>query len=134
MIYLVIGLAGVVGSVLRYIAGEGIKLHWMTPFPIDTLLINLSGSFLLGMLYYYLTCSRLSPLWYKAIGTGLLGSFTTFSAFSMETVVLLQQGLEMLALLYFMTSLWGGLLLSSLGYYSVQHRWYRLPLKGKKPL
>ncbi|MEC9340925.1 MAG: fluoride efflux transporter CrcB [Pseudomonadota bacterium] len=91
---------GAVGSVARFlVAGSAARLFG-TGFPAGTLLVNLGGSFLIGLLFPLLV---LRPggqgLWHLALMAGVLGGFTTFSAFSLETLVLLQQGRAGAALL-----------------------------------
>ncbi|MDZ7904120.1 MAG: fluoride efflux transporter CrcB [Rheinheimera sp.] len=62
-------------------------------FPFGTLLVNILGSFAIGLLYGLLITEQLAPNpWRIFIGIGILGAFTTFSTFSMDTVLLLQQG------------------------------------------
>jgi len=62
-------------------------------FPFGTLLVNILGSFVIGLLYGLLLTEQISPNpWRIFIGIGVLGAFTTFSTFSMDTVLLLQQG------------------------------------------
>ncbi|WP_438449287.1 fluoride efflux transporter CrcB [Gorillibacterium sp. sgz5001074] len=120
MVYLIVGLAGICGALLRYgiglgVAREGLSSIWAT------LPINLLGSFVLaGFLCYAESAgSRLHP-WVKAgFGTGFLGAFTTFSTFSMETVRLLTAGQAGYAVLYVLASLWGGLAAAWLGWKAV---------------
>jgi len=106
---------GFIGAVLRYILGE-----WMGTargFPVGTLVLNLVGSFTL-MWLYTLTLERfpIDPRLRLGIGTGLLGAFTTFSTFSVDTWNLLSADMYGFALLYVILTLGGGLLCASLGY------------------
>ncbi|GAC15356.1 CrcB protein [Aliiglaciecola lipolytica E3] len=70
-------------------------LQWFGKgFPFGTLLVNVVGSFLLGLVYALIEHGQIEiVLWRTAIGIGLLGAFTTFSTFSVDTLLLLQQGL-----------------------------------------
>lgn len=119
MIYLAVGLAGIAGSLLRYYIGVLFLTGGQNVFPWATLVINLLGCFLLGFITTYIAkIGRLHPNVVTAIGTGFVGSFTTFSTFSVETVILLQEAHIMLALIYVCTSAIGGLLFSLFGYKS----------------
>ncbi len=99
--YLLVGLGGGVGAVLRY----GVSLALMSRFngyyPVGTLAVNLLGSLLLGFFHEFaLTRTTLSSDARLMISVGLLGAFTTFSTFARETVVLLQEGNLKAALVY----------------------------------
>ena len=88
-----IAVGGAVGSVLRYLIQEQCIQWWGTKFPYGTLLVNAVGSLLIGVLSIVLI-----ERWVVAdeiriaLFVGLLGGFTTFSAFSLETLYLIQQG------------------------------------------
>jgi len=117
MLYVLVGLAGILGASARY--GLGLLIGDLTtgPFPWPTLAINLIGSFLLGYATHFLFRTKLLHQYaITAIGTGFIGSFTTFSTFSVETVTLIQTHYVTDALLYVLISLFGGLFLSYLGY------------------
>jgi|LSQX01.1.fsa_nt_gb CrcB protein len=81
---LAVALGGALGSVLRYLANLWIQQPW------STLLVNLLGSFLIGLCALYFV-NGVNPLLRLALVTGILGGFTTFSAFSLESMQLLQQ-------------------------------------------
>jgi CrcB protein len=82
----VVALAGGIGAVLRFLADGSIRSRTNGGFPWATLLINLTGSFVLGLMV------GLSSGWWRAVlGTGLCGGYTTFSAASFESVRLLEQ-------------------------------------------
>lgn len=115
MTYFLIGIAGTFGAILRYLIG--ISLFTNSSFPYATLSINLTGSFLLAWLTTRLfKKSTLPPSIATAIGTGFVGSFTTFSTFSVETFELFQNGDISLGVLYIFVSIFGGLLMSRLGF------------------
>ena len=117
MIYVYVGLAGAVGALARYGLGLGIGLIWVSPFPLATLVINLIGSFLLGWMTHFLfRTGKLSPQIVTVVGTGMVGSFTTFSTFSVETIELMDDGRIGLAMIYVMLSVSFGLFSSWLGY------------------
>jgi CrcB protein len=89
---LFIFLAGGLGCVARFLLA-GVARSWSAAFPAGTLLVNVVGSFLIGLLMIALA-GRFSqtPVLQSIIVTGFLGGFTTFSAFSYETVTLFQSG------------------------------------------
>ncbi|TNJ67145.1 fluoride efflux transporter CrcB [Paenibacillus hemerocallicola] len=117
MIYIYVGIAGVLGALCRYAAGLAANhLAAALWLPVATLLCNYSGSFALGWLSSGGAARmRLSDTGRIAVTSGFVGSYTTFSSFSAETVHLLQSGEIVAALSYVMISLWGGLLLAWLG-------------------
>ena len=81
------------GAVLRYGTSLGVYSLLGRGFPYGTLFVNVTGSLLMGFLsIVMLDRFNVGPEWRAAILIGLLGSFTTFSAFSIETLNLLEQG------------------------------------------
>jgi CrcB protein len=92
--YIFIALGGATGACLRYFLSQ-LMLQWFGKgFPFGTLLVNVVGSFLLGFLYSLLEHGQLeAALWRTTIGIGFLGALTTFSTFSVDTLLLFQQGL-----------------------------------------
>lgn len=111
MIYLIVGIAGVFGALSRYGIGLAVSNLWGLSSIAATLPINLAGSFVLGWLLTYAGITGNMHPWIRiGFGTGFIGAFTTFSTFSMETVLLLEHGLWLKAFLYIFCSLWGGLL------------------------
>lgn len=132
MLYVLVGLAGVLGASARYGLGLLIGDFTTGPFPWPTLVINLIGSFLLGYATHFLFRTKLLHQYaITAIGTGFIGSFTTFSTFSVETVTLIQTDHIADALLYVLISLFGGLFLSYLGY-TLGTRRLRRVTKGRE--
>lgn len=88
-----VALGGGTGAMLRYLLGLQITLWMGRDFPWSTLLINVTGSFLMGFMAQYLTARWPEiPLPRLLLLTGLLGGYTTYSAFSLETLQLLQNG------------------------------------------
>jgi CrcB protein len=84
--------AAAVGAPLRYMVDQTVQHRWPGAFPGGTLTVNLSGSFLLGLLTGLAAHHGLAPQAVTVLGTGLLGAYTTFSTFSYETVRLLEDG------------------------------------------
>jgi CrcB protein len=88
-----IAAGGALGALLRYWVSNGIYLLLGRGFPYGTLAVNIFGSFIMGLLFVFLLeRSALAPEWRAFLLVGVLGAFTTFSTFSIETLVLLQQG------------------------------------------
>ncbi|MES0326548.1 MAG: fluoride efflux transporter CrcB [Gammaproteobacteria bacterium] len=84
---------GAIGAVMRYGASLGVYSLFGRGFPYGTLFVNVTGSLLMGVLsIVLLERFNVGPEWRAAILVGLLGSFTTFSTFSLETLNLLEQG------------------------------------------
>ena len=83
-----------VGGGLRYVLGGWMAERWSASFPWHTLVINVSGAFLLGVLMA-LTVERglLPPSMRLLLGVGVLGGFTTFSTLSYESIALVEQGM-----------------------------------------
>jgi len=117
MTYIAVGVAGVCGGLLRYALGLWLEpLAQSAAFPWATLVCNWSGSFLLAWLLARSNAVfRLSVPLRTALTAGFLGSFTTFSALSAETMQMLREGDWTLALLYVSLSLIGGLCFAGLG-------------------
>ncbi|MEM7283282.1 MAG: fluoride efflux transporter CrcB [Pseudomonadota bacterium] len=93
LILLSVALGGALGAVLRYLLGSAVMDASAGGFPYGTLAVNVLGSLVMGFLFFYFggrvsDDSILRPL----IFVGILGGFTTFSAFSIETLALLNQG------------------------------------------
>lgn len=116
MQWLAIALGGALGSVLRFAA-----VGYLTPllnyrFPFGTFVVNIVGSFLIGVAYVLLVEKTTLPIeWRLFFITGILGGFTTFSAFSLEILQLWQEGHVLNALLYASSSVILGLLMAFVG-------------------
>jgi CrcB protein len=87
-----IGLGGAVGSILRYLVGGLVQRSAHAGFPAGTLAVNVLGCFLIGVLAQHYMNVQTHPNMRAALITGFCGGFTTFSAFSLETVGLLRGG------------------------------------------
>ena len=98
MAYLWICLGAVVGASLRYFVGGFVAKEIPATFPYGTLLINLTGSFILGFFLIWITERVLvDPHWRLLIAVGFCGSYTTFSSYAFETFALGEQGQWLLA-------------------------------------
>ncbi len=117
MLYVLVGFAGVLGASARYGLSLAIGQLATGTFPVATVCINLLGCFVLGYATHFLFRTNLLHQYaMTALGTGFIGSFTTFSTFSVEAVTLLRTSLYGFAVLYVLLSLFGGLFCSYLGY------------------
>lgn len=92
-----VALGGAIGAVLRFSIGNIIE---SSEFPLSTILVNVSGSFILGMLAVMAINNGYSEELMLFFGTGLLGAFTTMSTFSLETLTLVKNDNYTLALVY----------------------------------
>ncbi len=99
-----VAVGGAAGALARY-GLTTLVYRWLgTGFPYGTLCVNVLGSLLLGMVFVAAERRGLGEPMRLALGVGLLGAFTTFSTFSMDTLVLLQQGQVVRAGLYVLVS------------------------------
>ena len=93
MNYLWIALGAVIGASARYFVSTQIARHFSTTFPYGTLLINITGSLVLGFFLVYSTERvLLDPRWRLLVAIGFCGSYTTFSSYAFESFALLEQG------------------------------------------
>lgn len=114
---LLIGFAGFLGTVARYLISGYLARRVGETFPAGTLAVNLLGCFLIGALFYLLQERFLvDPLIRSLILIGLLGGFTTFSSFGLQTFTLLREGELFLAMANILLSNVGGLLMVWSGY------------------
>lgn len=104
MIYLLIALGGAVGSVFRYLVGRAVQGASATGFPIGTMVVNISGCFLIGILIRQFMNMQLSNDLRALLIVGFCGGFTTFSTFSAETLTLIEGGEYARAGLYVLLS------------------------------
>jgi len=111
-----VAIGGALGAVSRYfVAGRVAHLLGMT-FPFGTLTVNVLGSFLLGLLVELFALKLSLPRPMQALlTTGFMGAFTTFSTFSMETVLLVERHTVLLAALYVGVSVVLGIAAFALG-------------------
>lgn len=119
MRFLLVAAAGGAGAVARHAIG---LTAGSTAFPWATLAINLVGSALLGALAAAASTRGLPADLTAALGAGFLGAFTTFSAFSVETLTMTRDGRAASALLYVAASVIGGVAAAALGYGLASHR------------
>lgn len=116
-----VGVGGFAGAVSRYLIGRLVLKIWRSDFPAGTFLVNLTGSFALGILagHPYLFAAFFDGSIRAALGIGFMGSFTTFSTFMYETFNLAGKGKQLLGVLYVFISILSGLLLAWLAIYFI---------------
>ncbi len=104
-IVFLIGLAGFFGTIARYLTGRLVENILPLSFPYGTLIINLIGCFIIGIIYgWFEKENGASNDWKLILTTGFCGGFTTFSAFSIENLQLLRDGHYGYAILYIFVS------------------------------
>lgn len=107
---LYIGLGSFFGGMARYLLSQTIQSKAMTVIPYGTMAVNLIGCFAIGLVFAFSEKGYLSQETRLLLATGLLGGFTTFSAFSNETVGMLREGQFAQAATYVLGSVALGLL------------------------
>ncbi len=117
-----IGIGGGLGSILRYLVGLLSQKFALDSFPLGTILVNLIGSLLIGLLYGWFAKQSLLVYqdfqWFAI--TGFCGGFTTYSAFSYDTLLLFEKGQYAAAIIYVLVTLLLGWSLVYLGYFTIQ--------------
>jgi fluoride exporter len=114
--YLVVALGGATGAVARYAVGSWAQTRFGTGWPYGTFLINMSGSFVLGLFATLAMRFAWSETWRLLIAIGFLGAYTTFSTFTYESLQLIAEGRQVrAAVLNVAGSLIVGLLAAYLG-------------------
>lgn len=109
--FLLVMLGGAVGAALRFGIGVWSIQSFGDTFPWGTLIVNLSGGFLMGLLAGAVVREGAGLPVHMLIGTGLLGGFTTFSAFSLEAALMVERGQIGTALAYALASVIGSVVL-----------------------
>ena len=111
---LLVGLGGGIGSILRYAATLAINSKY---FPYATLCVNIIGSFIIGLVFdFAIKDETFANTWKLFLATGICGGFTTFSAFTLENMQLLQSGKIGMAFLYIALSVVLGIAATFCGY------------------
>jgi CrcB protein len=101
MLILYIAIGSALGGVSRYVLGTALQERLGVGFPIGTLLVNITGSLLIGFIIRFaLGGSEMSPETRVFLTTGFCGGYTTFSTFSYETAVMFENGQARRAVLY----------------------------------
>lgn len=110
-----IALGGACGALARYWLSTHLHNLWSIHWPLATLVVNASGSLLIGVVFVMLERLIWSAEWRSILVVGFLGAFTTFSTFSLETVQLWLQGQALLAVSYALGSTLCCVLAAALG-------------------
>jgi CrcB protein len=113
--WIYVGVGAFLGANARYYLGGWAADRFGVTFPHGTLLINVSGSFLLGLLMAYFEPRTVAPNWRLFFTVGMLGGYTTFSSYAYEAMTLLENRSVLLALLYFVGSPLAALIACFLG-------------------
>ncbi|MCX6209781.1 MAG: fluoride efflux transporter CrcB [Bacteroidetes bacterium] len=112
-----VAIGGAGGSVVRYLSSF---IFSSKKFPLTTFFVNILGCFFIGLLMGYFIKQQTTQSWQMLLVTGFCGGFTTFSAFSYDIVLLMQQQRYTTALLYVFSTLILGVLATILGMYIVK--------------
>lgn len=115
-ILFIIGVGSFLGGIMRYLLSLFVISKLPGTFPFGTLLVNISGCLLIGILLGVNQRLNLSTEMKLFLATGVLGGFTTFSAFSVETITLMKNGNVGQAVIYIACSITLGLTATFLGY------------------
>ena len=114
---LIIGLGGFIGTILRFLLSSSIERSFATSLPIGTILVNLIGCFLIGLLSGYFTqkLGDQTQLFFF-LTIGVLGGFTTFSAIAMDSQLFIENGEYLKMLTYISVQAILGIALCLIGY------------------
>jgi CrcB protein len=115
-IILLIGLGSFFGGTSRYLLQQYVQERFLSAFPFGTLAVNLTGCFLIGLVFGLADKWNLGTEWKMFLATGFLGGFTTFSAFSNETINLIHDEQFVHAILYVLASVLLGLAATAVAY------------------
>lgn len=114
--YVLVMLGGALGAGSRFAIGSLVARFYTAVFPLGTFLINISGSFLIGVLMMlFLQRPAISTSWRLFLVTGILGGYTTFSSFEWETLFAIRSGAGLVAIAYVLLSVALGLVAAWLG-------------------
>ena len=114
---LLIALGGAFGAVSRYLLSNWAHALWEGKWPVGTLMVNMLGSFAIGVIFVLIERQFLHPDWRSVLMIGFLGAFTTFSTFSLESIALLENGHTAHALGYMAVSVIACVLMAGLSIY-----------------
>lgn len=115
LLILCVGLAGAVGALSRYVLGRFIAERVGAQFPFGTFVINVSGAFVIGLIFALVSHKHVSTVVQTILATGFLGGYTTFSTMSWEGLQLIRGGSTRLSIVYLGGSVLLGLLAALLG-------------------
>ncbi len=115
-ILLLIGTGSFIGGVFRYSLSQFIQTKLLSTFPFGTLGVNITGCFIIGLVFALSEQTNMTSELRLFLATGICGGFTTFSAFSNETYILLRSGQLGYAIVYITASVVLGVLATLIGY------------------
>jgi len=119
--YLAIGIGGFIGAILRAYTAGLVNHAFKHDIPFGTVTVNLLGSFILGLLIGLIQFSAIQNPYLKSLlTTGMMGAFTTFSTFAVESFFLMKNGLLMESLIYISLNVIGSIILAAAGYKSIE--------------
>ena len=119
--YLAIGIGGFIGAILRAYTAGIVNHSFKHDIPFGTMAVNLIGSFILGILIGLIQYGIIQNPYLKSLlTTGLMGAFTTFSTFAVESFFLMKNGLIMESLVYILLNVIGSIILAGAGYKSIE--------------
>jgi CrcB protein len=114
-IVIVIGTGSFIGGALRFLLSQFVQSKFLSAFPYGTLTVNITGCLLIGLVFGLADRGNITQEWRMFLATGLLGGFTTFSAFSNETIAMLRDGQFIYAATYVAASVVIGLAATFIG-------------------
>lgn len=114
--WIMIATGGAFGALLRFAVTDLAHRIWGSDFPYGTLVANLLGCLLIGLLWAWAERTPFHPHLRLLLFVGVLGAFTTFSTFSLEALQLFRSGAVRAAVVYVLASNLGGLLAAAVGY------------------
>ena len=119
--YLAIGIGGFIGAILRAYTAGLVNHAFKHDIPFGTVSVNLIGSFILGTLVGLIQFSAIQNPYLKSmLTTGVMGAFTTFSTFAVESFFLIKNGLLIESLVYISLNLFGSIILAAAGYKTIE--------------
>lgn len=113
---LAIGAGSFIGGIFRYLISLLIKKQFPTIIFAGTLSVNMLGCFIIGLIYGFSSKGAISEGWQLFLAVGVLGGFTTFSTFSLETMNLVKSGNSSMAIVYILASVIVGLIATFAGF------------------
>ncbi len=119
-IILAIGIGSFLGGIMRYLISQIIRTKNFSGFPFETLGVNIIGCFLIGLVFGLSSKINIPEGWKLFLATGVIGGFTTFSAFSIETVNLIKTGHILLASTYIGSSIFLSIASTIAGVYVIR--------------
>ncbi|HAK88370.1 MAG TPA: fluoride efflux transporter CrcB [Nitrospiraceae bacterium] len=114
--FFIVGVGGFLGAIARFVVASWIGQKWGRSFPLGTFFVNVSGSFLIGLLMsLFIEKFMVNPQWRLLLVVGFLGAYTTFSTFEYETGGLIKDGEWFIALMNIVFSVIAGFAALKLG-------------------